>query len=162
MITIIEYEKKYEEEAKDLFVEIEEYIVSIDKDKLDTVGKDYREKMLKYDLKDVKKGNGKCYLAVEEDKAIGLVMGKIRKYSKQDYLDYKCPKAGRITELIVTKSTRVKGIGTMLVNKMEEYFRSMGCEYVSVDVFAYNENALKFYSKFGYHARMIDNIRKLD
>lgn len=32
---IIEYEDKYLEDVKDLLVELEEYIVSIDKDKLD-------------------------------------------------------------------------------------------------------------------------------
>ena len=26
------------------------------------------------------------------------------------------------------------------MNKMEDYFKSLGCEYVLVDVFAYNEN----------------------
>ena len=32
MVEIIAYEKKYEEEVKDLLVELQEYIVSIDKD----------------------------------------------------------------------------------------------------------------------------------
>lgn len=159
---IIEYENKYEQDVKDLLVELEEYIVSIDKDELDVVGQDYREKMIWYDLKDVKENNGKCFIAVENEKAVGVIMGKIKKYSEVDYLDYKCPKAGRITELVVTKNIKSKGVGTMLVNKMEEYFKNMDCEYVSVDVFAYNENALNFYSKFGYHARMIDTIKKLD
>ena len=40
---IIEYDSKYEEDAKDLLVELEEYIVSIDKDELDQVGERYRE-----------------------------------------------------------------------------------------------------------------------
>ena len=159
---IVEYDSKYEEDVKDLLVELEEYIVSIDEDHLDIVGKDYREKMIWYDLKDVDENRGKCFIAVEDDKAIGVIMGKIRKYSKFDYLDYKCPKAGIITELVVTKSEKGSGIGSMLVNKMEEYFKEMGCKYVSVDVFAYNKNALNFYSKFGYHARMIDTIKKLD
>ena len=44
---IIEYEDKYLEDIRDLLVELEEYIVSIDKDELDQVGKDYREKMLR-------------------------------------------------------------------------------------------------------------------
>ena len=33
---------------------------------------------------------------------------------------------------------------------MEKYFKSVGCLYVIVDVFAYNENAIKFYDKNGY------------
>ena len=30
---------------------------------------------------------------------------------------------------------------------MEEYFKFNNCEYVLVDVFAYNENAINFYNK---------------
>ena len=78
-----------------------------------------------------------------------------------DYLDYKCPKRGEITELVVSNNVRSKGIGNMLISKMEEYFKSLGCEYILVDVFAYNENAIKFYDKNGYHSRMYTNIKKI-
>lgn len=87
-------------------------------------------------------------------------MGCIFPYGENDYLDYKCPKRGEITELIVSKNVRSKGIGNMLISKMEEYFKSLGCEYILVDVFAYNENAIKFYDRNGYHSRMYANIKK--
>ena len=77
------------------------------------------------DLEEVNKNNGKCYLAVENNKAIGLIMGCIFPYDEYDYLDYKCPKRGEITELIVTNKIRSKGIGQELINKMEEYFKSI-------------------------------------
>ena len=154
---IIEYENKYLEDVKDLLVELEEYIVSIDKDNLDQVHPEYREKMAILDLEEVKNNNG----AIENDKAIGLIIGTIIKFDEYDYLDYKCPKEGKITELIVSKNVRSKGIGNMLISKMEEYFKSLGCEYVLVDVFAYNENAIKFYDKNGYHSRMYISIKKI-
>ena len=158
---IIEYKEKYLEDVRDLLTELEEYIVSIDKDKLDQVHPEYHEKMALVDLDEVNKNNGKCYLAIENDKAIGLIMGTIPQYGEYDYLDYKCPKRGEITELIVTNKIRSKGIGQELINKMEEYFKSAGCEYVIVDVFAYNEIGNNFYNKKGYHPRMYTNIKKL-
>ena len=158
---IIEYEDKYLENIKDLLVELEEYIVSIDKDNLDQVHPKYREKMVILDLEKVKNNNGKCYIALENDKAVGLIMGCIFPYDEYDYLDYKCPKRGEITELIVSKNSRSSGIGKLLMNKMEDYFKSLDCEYILVDVFAYNENAINFYYKNGYHTRMITNIKKI-
>lgn len=158
---IIEYEEKYLEDVRDLLTELEEYIVSIDKDNLDQVHPEYREKMAIIDLEEVSQNNGKCYLAVEDGKAIGLIIGCIFPYDKYDYLDYKCPKRGEITELIVSNKIRSKGIGQALMDKMEEYFKSVGCEYVIVDVFAYNENAINFYNKKGYHPRMYTDIKKL-
>ena len=160
-MAIIEYEDKYLEDVKDLLVELEEYIVSIDKDNLDRVHHEYRDKMAILDLEEINNNNGKCYLAIENDKVIGLIMGCIPPYDDFDYLDYKCPKRGEITELIVTNKIRSKGIGQLLINKMEEYFKDTGCEYVLVDVFAYNENAKNFYLKKDYHTRMEIMIKKI-
>lgn len=158
---IIEYDDKYLEDVRDLLVELEEYILTIDKDELDHLHPEYRYKMALLDLQEVKDNNGKCFLAVENEKVIGLIMGTIIKFDEYDYLDYKCPKEGEITELIVTSKIRSNGVGRALMNKMEEYFKSVGCEYILVDVFAYNENGIKFYDKQGYHPRMHTAIKKI-
>ena len=100
-------------------------------------------------------------LAIEDEKAIGLIMGNIRQYDENDYLDYKCPKEGEIIELIVSSKVRGKCIGQALMNKMEEYFKSLGCEYIIVDVFAYNKNGIEFYDTQGYHPRMYTEIKKV-
>ena len=157
---IVEYDEKYLEDVRDLLVELEEYIVSIDKDNLDIVHPEYREKMAIKDLEEVNNNEGICYLAIDNNKVVGLIMGCIFQYDKYDYLDYKCPRRGEITELIVNKKARSKGIGN-LMNKMEEYFKNKGCEYILVDVFGYNNNAFKFYSKDGYHTRMYTMIKKI-
>ena len=159
---IIEYKDKYLEDCKDLLVELEEYILSIDKDKLDTIHPDYRDKMFLYDYQEVVNNNGKVYLAIEHDKAIGLIMGTIIKYNEQDYLDYTCPKAGEITELVVSKKVRGNKIGTSLINKLEEYFKKEGCKWIHVDVFSYNDKGKNFYQKYGYHTRMDQMVKKVD
>ena len=98
VVEIIEYEDKYLEDVKDLLVELEEYILSIDKDNLDLLHPDYREKMALLDLEKVKNNNGKCYLAIEKNKVVGLIMGYVRSYDEYDCLDYRCPKSGEISE----------------------------------------------------------------
>lgn len=158
---IIEYQDKYKEDCKDLMVELEEYIVSIDEDHLDQVGINYREKIMDINLEELKENEGKCFLAIENDKAIGLIMGLVVKYDEEDYLDYKCPRKGRITELIVTNNTRSKGVGKELIKTMENYLKSIGCLYISIEVFAYNKNAIDFYTKGDYHSRCIDMIKKV-
>lgn len=158
---IIEYKEKYLEDVKDLLVELEEYILSIDYDNLDHLHPEYRDKMAILDLEEVRDNEGKCYLAIENDRAIGLIMGYLKTYEEYDYLDYKCPRGGEISELIVSKKARNKGIGKLLIEKMEEYFKSINCEYIYIDVFAYNENAINFYNKHGYHTRGLINIKKI-
>lgn len=160
-IRIIEYEEKYLESIKDLLVELEKYIIEIDKDELDTIHKDYREKMAILDLEDVMKNNGNVYLAIDNNKVVGVVMGIVRKWEEKDYLDYKCPKTGEITELIVLKTCRRKGVGKKLISIMERYFKSIGCEYITIDVFGYNQNAINFYNMNGYKTRMLKMIKKI-
>ena len=158
---MVEYEDKYLEDVKDLLVELEEYIISIDKDELDQLHPEYRDKMAILDLEEINNNDGICYLALIDKKVVGLIMGCIVKYDQYDYLDYKCPKMGEVTELVVSKNIRSKGIGKLLLNKMEEYFKSKNCEYIRIDVFSYNENAIKFYEKDGYHNRMEIKIKKI-
>lgn len=158
---IIGYKEKYLEDVKKLLVELEEYIVTIDEDNLDRVHPEYRDKMASIDLEEVSKNKGKCFLAIENEKVLGLIMGYVRTYDKYDYLDYKCPKSGEISELIVSKNIRGKGIGKKLIKKLEDYFKSIGCEYVFVDIFAYNKNAIRFYENENYHTRMLIDIKKL-
>lgn len=157
---IIGYNNKYLEDVKDLLVELEEYILSIDEDNLDNLHPEYGEKMAILDLEEIKNNNG-SYLAIEEEKVIGLIMGYVITYDKYDYLDYKCPKSGEVSELIVSKRARNSGIGKSLMNKMEQYFKSINCEYIFIDVFGYNKNAIEFYKKQGYHTRMLRNIKKI-
>ena len=158
---VIEYQDKYLDMVKDLLVELEEHILSIDKDKLDQLHPLYRDKMAILDLEEVNKNSGKCYLAVEDNIVIGVIMGIIIPYEEYDYLDYKCPKSGEVTELVVAKTARGKGIGNKLMNKMEEYFKSANCKYVFIDVFAYNDSAINFYNNLGYHPRMYRDVKKL-
>lgn len=158
---IIEYEDRFLDDVKNLLVELEEYIIKIDEDGLDQLHSEYKDKMALLDLKTIKDNNGKCYLAIQNNMVIGLIMGYVRTYDEFDYLDYKCPKSGVISEFIVSEKVRSKGIGKQLINKMEEYFKSIDCEYILLECFAYNKIAINFYKNQGYHTRMLVNIKKL-
>lgn len=48
-----------------------------------------------------------------------------------------------------------------LLVELEEYFKNCGCKYVIVDVFAYNDNGINFYSKSCYHSRMHTMIKEI-
>lgn len=49
-----------------------------------------------------------------------------------------------------------------LLVELEEYFRSIGCEYISIEVFAYNKMGINFYEKHGYHTRDLFDIKKIN
>ena len=159
---IIELNSSFFEDFKDLLVELQKYVVSIDKFKLNKLSPDYREKYFEKTLKEVEENEGKIFIAVEDGKAVGAVCGFMERYSVEDELDFTCPKRGVISELVVSESCRAGGVGKSLVAKMEEFLISCGAEFILLDVFAYNENAKIFYSKRGYEERMITLIKRVE
>jgi len=157
---IIEYETKYDEEVKDLLVELQEHIVSIDKEKYNLITSEYRETYFNKTIDEVNKYQGKIFLTKENEKITGLIIGLINNDETCEY-DFKAPRRGRISELIVSKKCRVNGVGSNLLQAMEEYLKSVGCEDILIEVFGYNDLALEFYNKQCYHTRMIELTKKI-
>ena len=154
---VLEYDLKYDEDIKDLLVQLQQHLADIDKEKFNIVGDGYREKYFEKTLEEVKKCNGKILLYKDNEKIVGLIVGLINNDETERY-DFKAPKRGRITELVVDKNYRRKGIGKELLLKMKEHLKSNGCEKIMIAVFGYNEGAIKFYKDNGFHVRMIDMI----
>ncbi len=160
-VEIIEYKKKYINDVRDLLLAQETEIIAMDEDNLDEVHPDYRIKYTALELDMMRKTDGKCYLAMENGEVIGLILGIIDQYGKYDYLDYKCPKRGRVLEIIVKKPFRRRGIGHMLMDKLEKYFKSKDCEYMVIEVLSYNKTAIAFYNYNNYHERTEFQIKKI-
>lgn len=148
---IIEYEKKHCEAIKALLVELQEYVVTIDNLGTQIISKDYRDIYYKHLIKSLKQNNGKMYLAIVDNQAVGLIAGTLVKLDKVNKLttDNHIIK-GQINELIVSKKVRNKGIGAKLMKKMETYFKHLGCRYVFIEVFGPNVKARQFYFNSGY------------
>lgn len=154
---VVEYNAKYDEQIKDLLEELQQYISRLDKEGYNIVGENYKEIFFEKTMKKIKEFNGKMLLFKENEKIIGLIVGVINNNKTIEY-DFRAPKRGRITELVVTKKYRGKNIGKRLLDSMKEYLKNIGCEKIMIEVFGYNENAIKFYTKNGYHIRMMDMI----
>lgn len=158
---IIEYDSKYDEEIKDLLLELQEHITDIDQEKYNIVTPDFRENCFDKLKTEVSENEGKIYLYYSDNKVIGLIVAIINNEKEESY-DFKCPKRGRVIELVVSKNNRNSGIGYKLLHHMESYLKMAGCEDVLIGVFGYNDKAINFYTKSGYHTRMIEMTKKLD
>lgn len=159
-MNIIEYDNRYDKDVKNLLEELQEYIIAMDPYHYNVLDKNYKEEVFMKDMEMLKNNNGKIYLAQDNDKIIGLIMGIIRKPIEE--FDYKrLDKMGEVIELIVTKKTRSKGIGKRLLNEIEEYFKSQNCSTINIDVFGYNDIGRSFYFKNGYHTRMMTVSKRI-
>lgn len=158
---IIEYDSKYEEQIKDLLVELQNYLVDIDNWHMQLLNPNYREEMYKLDINKVKKQNGKIYLYIKNNTAVGLIIGIIEEKDEIDKLTNNCDKTGLVLELIVKNDVRENGIGKLLLDKMEEYFKALDCTKINIEVFGPNKKGLNFYKKNGYIIRDVIVSKKI-
>ena len=161
-MNIIEYSKKYDEEIKNLLVELQKYLVEIDDWNTQILCEQYREDIFKIDMRKVDEQEGKIYLAIENENIVGLIIGVVEIRDEIDNITNDCAKRGNIIELIVKKNARGTGIGRKLLEKMEEYFKSINCVRINIEVFGPNKNAHIFYSKNGYIDRDIIMSKKIN
>ena len=150
---IIEYNSKYDEQIKDLLVELQNYLIDIDDWHTQVMLPEYREGNFQMDLRKVNNQEGKIYLAIENKLIIGLIMGVVEEKDEIDKLTNDCAKTGSVIELIVKNNIRGNGIGKILLDKIENYFKSINCKRVNIEVFGPNKKGLNFYEKNDYIVR---------
>lgn len=150
---ITEYNSIYDEQIKDLLVELQNYLIDIDDWHTQILLPQYREEMFKIDKNKVDKQNGKIYLYVEKNVVKGLIIGIVEEKDEIDKLTNDCAKTGSILELVVKSNIRGQGIGKTLLEKMEEYFKSINCRRINIEVFGPNKKGLNFYEKNNYIVR---------
>ncbi len=83
---IIEYNSIYDEQIKDLLIELQNYLIDIDDWHTQILSDNYREDYFKMDLELINKQDGKIFLAIENTKIIGLVLGAVNSNDEIDKL----------------------------------------------------------------------------
>ena len=58
-----------------------------------------------------------------------------------------------IDDLCVDEGCRGKGIATRLYRHVTEYAKAMGCQFITLNVWAGNDNAQRFYEHLGFTVR---------
>lgn len=158
---IVEYNAKYDEQIKGLLVELQNYLIDIDDWHTQILLPEYREKIFKLDMDNVQKQNGKVYLSIENELVNGLIIGVVDEKDEIDKLTNDCAKTGSVLELIVKDNIRGNGIGKLLLEKMEQYFKSIDCKRINIEVFGPNARGLNFYLRNNYVIRDLIVSKKI-
>ena len=83
-------------------------------------------------------------VAEHEGKVIGCISLHVMR------LFHAAGNAGRITSLVISSESRGKGIGKVLVNAADQFFKSMDCVKTEVTSGDHRKEAHKFYQSEGY------------
>lgn len=121
----------------------------------------YAEISLRDIWENIKRYQGKIWFAQDNDKTIGYIMGVIWEQSEKNTLEIGHHVLGEVIELYVDENYRRKGVGKMMIDKMEEYFKDKGCDSVWVSVFASNDTARQVYRNSGFVEREIGMLKEI-
>lgn len=144
-----------------LMTELQNYIAAIDPLQRNRAADDFDAQAYIDQLQStLQRESGILFVAEENDALLGFIAGSIPE-DAEDMLDHYPAREGKIHELVVSEKHREKGIGRLLMEKLEEQFRGQGCEYIRVGCFAPNKGAHSFYEKYGYHERYIEMLKRL-
>lgn len=159
--TIRKYEPADKKIIENFFDDFLDFIASMDPLKRLRRLPGFGQKYLQTTLRDVQKKNGAMYMAVEENRVIGFVVGVIIKQKAIERYECIPTTTGRVTELFVQESQRRKNVGSLLMQKIEHYFKANDCNIIHIEVFEPNTHAHNFYQSLGYTDRIRDMTKQI-
>lgn len=161
-ITYQKYETKFRERVISLLEELQDHIIS-----LDTFGRVKREASLGEHnfnkvLKKIENSEGQMFLAIEEEKIVGLIVAIILDRNEEYDMQVRPGKYGEIEKLYILEEFRGMGIGKELLRMAEEYLvDDQNCDFIEIVVFGDNKDALEIYKKKGYREREFVLLKKV-
>ncbi|MEN9649095.1 MAG: hypothetical protein RL094_62 [Candidatus Parcubacteria bacterium] len=157
--------REYTDQDKQLLItcieSLQKHIVDIDPLLRQIISPGYGESYTDALLKAIAEKDGKIYFAVDNNVAIGFIAGTIQPEAKGGTLEVIPSHPAWIRELYVQDEARGKGVGSLLIKTLEDYFKSKGCDVVLVGVFAPNTDSHLFYQAKGYVDREVTLLKKI-
>ena len=120
----------------------------------------FRENLIKYNTDELKQilqtPERPVFVAVNENNIIGYAMCEIITFD--NHKAYNNHKSFYIDDLCVDEKCRNGGTGSMLFEKCIEHAKEQGCYCIELNVWEFNQSAVKFYEKCG----MVTRSRKME
>ena len=161
-VKFIEYEDKDKDMLLELANKLEEFAKSLDPIKRVKNSPGFIESSVAETLENVKKYQGKIWLAIDDEKTVGYIVGVIWEQSEMNKLEIGERKLGQVTDIYLEENYRGQGLGKKMLQMMENYFRGKSCDSMWVQVFAPNENAHHVYQNFGFMDREIGMLKQIN
>jgi len=116
-----------------------------------------RKKYFSYLRKDLSDEDRAVFIAMDRDKPVGIITGRI--YTT--LLIRRLPRKGHISNLFVVPGHRKKGLASRLVKELLDWFKSKKIKDVRLGVHLRNGPALKMFRKLGFQEYAIEMKRSL-
>ncbi len=146
-----EFQESDSEKLKDLLIKNWKHHVNLDPWGITTLRVEYGEFAVKDLVKHYKETKDSYFPIIEIDgEVVGFGFANIKSHDEKYRLKHKDYLVGHLQKLYVDDSLRGKGLGKLLIQKMEDYLISKGVNFITLHVYDWNKGALELYTKLGY------------
>lgn len=160
-ITIHKYSTKDTDVLIHFMVELQIFLSELDSMKRIIKGPYFETFYIETLLEKVKKNTGIIYFAYHGTLPIWIIAGIIKKQDAVNLSECVTSKSWKIIELFIEKGYRGQWVWTLLMQKIEAYFKQKKCDFVSIWAFAENIWAHKIYQHLGYKDRYYEMGKKI-
>ncbi|MDO8332566.1 MAG: GNAT family N-acetyltransferase [Pseudomonas sp.] len=149
-----EYVQKYRESAIELMCLLQDHERRISKDRPPST--EVSQAQLDYLVAAVANATGKIFIAIDHDRAVGLlVVFKDGEHEGTHHVYPEFLKYGLITDFVVAESHRGSSVAIELMQLAEKFCKTEGLSTIKLAVLSLNSVARNFYEKQGYHVQEI-------
>jgi ribosomal protein S18 acetylase RimI-like enzyme len=141
--------------------QLQDSMVQIDPWKLTTRTDDHASVYSAHVLEKVRRFHGFILIAEVDRQPVGACVGWVEPASRVVRTETRPTRAGYVSDLVVLKPWRGKGIGSRLLRAAETRFRRDGCDAIGLGVFYPNTGARRLYRKSGYSPRGMYLMKRL-
>lgn len=110
-------------------------------------------------LKMLDDGSGVVLIAEEDGAFVGMVTGYVANRPSVNQGEVASSRVGHINDVFVVAEQRRRGVGTKLVQTLEQHLLDRGCAVLWVSTVAFNNEAKVFYEHVGYLPRRLEFMK---
>jgi ribosomal protein S18 acetylase RimI-like enzyme len=110
-------------------------------------------------LASIEQADGTVLVAVKQERVAGFITARILTTFTATFLRQRI--ICRVGSIVVSRQHRREGIGTSLIHAIEAWAVTRAALEVRLEVFSFNEEAIKFYATLGYANQVLTVCRSL-
>jgi ribosomal protein S18 acetylase RimI-like enzyme len=112
-----------------------------------------------YWLASIQQADGTVLVAIRQERVVGFITARVVSTVTATFLRPRnfC----RIGSVVVSRQHRREGIGTSLIHALEAWAVTRQATEVRLEVFSFNQEAIKFYATLGYANQVLTLCRSL-
>ncbi len=136
-----------------LWLESAKYHQKFDKEMYSNISKKDIQEHSESIIKSIKDPTRSIIVITQESNVIGYILGIIIKRKKE--------KTGILADMMITKKFQRKGLGSILIKNILNFFKKKNCTKSTLNVFENNIIAINAYTKFGFKKHICTMQKKL-